>query len=86
MEVQYVYLFVFFILKKFYNILKDVLYNALIDPLTRELFEYVQQIQPNEKLFQYLYDRSNVRQITGTGLKPAYIEPADPIVRDVNIR
>lgn len=76
----------FFILKKFYNILKDVLYNALIDPLTRELFEYVQQIQPNEKLFQYLYDRSNVRQITGTGLKPAYIEPTDPIVRDVNIR
>lgn len=61
------------------------MYNALIEPLTRELFEYVQQIQPNENLFRYLSERSNVRQMTGTGLKPAYIEPTDPIVRDVRV-
>ncbi|CAF3717218.1 unnamed protein product [Rotaria sordida] len=60
----------------------DILYNALIEPLSRELFEYVQQIQPNENLFRYLTDRSNVRQMTGSGLKPAYVESTDPIVRD----
>ncbi|CAF0798186.1 unnamed protein product [Adineta steineri] len=60
----------------------DILYNALIEPLSRELFEYVQQIQPNEGLFRHLTDRSNIRQMTGTGLKPAYTESADPLVRE----
>jgi phosphoinositide-3-kinase regulatory subunit 4 len=60
----------------------DILYNALIDPLSRELFEYVQKIQPNENLFRHLSDRSNIRQLTGTGLKPAYTEPTDSVVRD----
>jgi hypothetical protein len=55
----------------------------LIEPLSRELFEYVQQIQPNENLFRYLTDRSNIRQMTGSGLKPAYTESTDPLVRDV---
>jgi len=57
----------------------------LVDPLSRELFEYVQQIQPNENLFRYLNERSNVRQLTGNGLKPAYVESNDPIVRDVRL-
>ncbi|CAF4397648.1 unnamed protein product, partial [Adineta steineri] len=60
----------------------DILYNALIEPLSRELFEYVQQIQPNEGLFRHLTDRSNIRQMTGTGLKPAYTESADPLAFD----
>jgi hypothetical protein len=57
----------------------------LIEPLSRELFEYVQQIQPNENLFRYLTDRFNVRQMTGSGLKPAYTEPTDHVVRDVRL-
>ncbi|UJR33847.1 hypothetical protein I4U23_021270 [Adineta vaga] len=60
----------------------DILYNALIEPLSRDLFEYIQQVQPNENLFRHLTDRSNVRQMTGSGLKPAYTEPTDPFVRD----
>jgi hypothetical protein len=57
----------------------------LIEPLSRDLFEYVQQIQPNENLFRFLTDRSNIRQMTGTGLKPAYTEPTDSLVRDVRL-
>ncbi|CAF3347839.1 unnamed protein product [Rotaria sp. Silwood1] len=53
-----------------------------VQPLSRELFEYVQKMQPNENLFRYLTDRSNVRQMTGSGLKPAYIEPNDSYARD----
>jgi hypothetical protein len=56
-----------------------------MEPLSRELFEYVQQIQPNENLFRYLTDRSNIRQMTGSGLKPAYIESTDPVVRDARL-
>lgn len=55
----------------------------MIEPLSRELLDYVQRIQPNENLFGYLRDRKNVRQMTGTGLKPAYTEPTDSLVRDV---
>lgn len=56
-----------------------------MEPLSRDLFEYVQRIQPNENLFRYFTDRKNVRQLTGTGLKPAYTESGDLIVRDVRL-
>lgn len=64
----------------------NVLYNALIEPLSRELFEYVQKIQANENLFGYLTDRSNVRRMTGTGLKPAYVEPTDAMISETFTR
>lgn len=54
-----------------------------MEPLSRELLEYVQRIQPNENLFRYLSDRKNIRQLTATGLKPAYTESTDSLVRDV---
>ncbi|CAF3736045.1 unnamed protein product [Rotaria magnacalcarata] len=60
----------------------EILYNALIEPLSRELFEYVQKIQPNENLFRHFTDRSNIRQMTGSGLKPAYIQPTDAVVHE----
>ncbi|CAF4213118.1 unnamed protein product, partial [Rotaria sp. Silwood2] len=53
-----------------------------VQPLSRELFEHVQKIEIKENLFRYLTDRSNVRQMTGSGLKPAYIESNDSVLRD----
>ena len=60
-----------------------MLYNALIEPLSRDLFDYIQKIQPNDGLFRHLTDRFNIRQMTGRGLKPAYIETGDSIVHEV---
>ncbi|CAF0744588.1 unnamed protein product [Didymodactylos carnosus] len=60
----------------------DILYNSLIEPLARDLFEYVQQIQPNEGLFKYLTERQHVRKMTGSGAKPAYTELNDGLVKD----
>lgn len=60
------------------------MYNALVEPLSRDLLSHVQQVHPSEPLFRYLNDRSNIRQITGRGLKPAYVQPTDPVVLDVS--
>jgi len=87
-HLAYVHAFVLPVIEKYFKfpIIQvddaNVLYNALTEPLSRDLFEYVQKIQPNENLFRYLIDRSNIRQMTGTGLKPAYVEPTDTTIAD----
>jgi len=87
-HLAYVHGFVIPVIEKFFKFPivqvgnSDVLYNALIDPLSRDLFEYVQKIPTTETFFRYFVDRSNIRQLTGTGLKPAYVESTDLAVRE----